>query len=74
MHAKYDLFRKLPDGQPVWIKAVAGLEEAKSELGQIARSLPGDYFIFDTGNASVIPAETLPLCEASPRFGVDVFI
>ena len=36
MSPKFDLFMKLSDGQPIWIKAVEGLEEAKGELRQMA--------------------------------------
>lgn len=56
MTAKFDIFKKLPDGQPVWIKAVESLEEAKRQLMQIAAHTPGDYFIFNTGNGQVITA------------------
>jgi hypothetical protein len=45
---KLDIFRKLPDGQLLWVKAVEGLEEAKSQLGRLAEVNPGDYMIYDT--------------------------
>jgi len=45
---KLDIFRKLPDGQFLWVKAVEGLEEAKSQLGRLAELNPGDYMIYDT--------------------------
>lgn len=54
MDAKFDIFKKLPDGQPVWLKAVAGLEEAKSELVRMASASPGEYFLYDTRIGSVI--------------------
>jgi hypothetical protein len=44
---KLDIFRKLPDGQLLWIRAVEGLEEAKRQIFQLARINPGDYFIYD---------------------------
>jgi hypothetical protein len=50
---KFDIFRRLPDGQPLWVQAVEGLDEAKRQLAQLIQSNPGDYFIFDT-NASAI--------------------
>jgi hypothetical protein len=56
MSAKFDIFRRLPDGQPIWIKAVESLEEARHQLKQIAAISPGDYFIFNTGNGQVITA------------------
>jgi len=45
---KLDIFRKLPDGQLLWVKAVEGLEEAKSQLSRLATVNPGDYMIYDT--------------------------
>ena len=57
MDAKFDIFRKLPDGQPVWLKAVAGLGEAKSELARMATICPGDYFLYDTRIGSVISSD-----------------
>lgn len=47
MMSKVDIFRKLPDGRLLWIKAVVGIEEAKSQIRQLSRLNPGDYFIFD---------------------------
>jgi hypothetical protein len=54
--AKFDIFRKLPNGQPLWVKAVEGLEEAKRQLTQIAETSPGDYFIYNTRNGQRITA------------------
>jgi hypothetical protein len=54
--AKFDIFRKLPDGQPLWVKAVEGLEEAKRQLTQMAEMSPGDYFIYNTRNGQRIRA------------------
>ena len=48
MNYKLDIFRSLPDGQLLWIKAVEGVEEAKSQLRKLAERDPGDYFIYDT--------------------------
>jgi hypothetical protein len=47
---KLDIFRKLPDGQFLWVKAVEGLEEAKRQLFQLTRLHPGEYFIYDSLN------------------------
>jgi hypothetical protein len=56
MIGKFDIFMKLPDGQPIWIKAVESLEEAKRQLGQIAVETPGEYFIFNARNGRIVPA------------------
>jgi hypothetical protein len=47
--ATLDIFRKLPDGQPMWVKAVEGFDEAKRELSELAELSPGDYFNTRTG-------------------------
>jgi hypothetical protein len=54
MDAKFDIFKKLPDGQPIWVRAVEGLEEARRQLMQMAQAAPGDYFIYNTRNGQVI--------------------
>jgi len=44
---KLDIFQKLGNGQLLWVKAVEGREKAHSELKQLAKSNPGNYFIYD---------------------------
>jgi hypothetical protein len=57
MGAKFDIFKKLPDGNPLWVKAVEGLEEAKAQLARIAATAPGEYFIYSVRNACVVHAK-----------------
>lgn len=54
MGAKFDIFKRLPDGNPLWVKAVEGLEEAKAQLARIAANAPGEYFIYSIRNACVV--------------------
>ena len=54
MSAKFDIFRRLPDGNPMWIKAVESLEEARRQLTQMSEKDPGEYFIFNTMNGQVL--------------------
>lgn len=54
MDVKFDIFKKLPDGQPIWVTAVEGLEETKLQLARIASEFPGDYFILDMRNGRKI--------------------
>lgn len=46
----YDIFERLPDGQPLWVKAVATLEEAREEIAALGvrrgRSAL-DFFVYD---------------------------
>lgn len=61
MVPQYDIFLRLPDGHPVWVKAVDSLEEAKRQLAQMARDKtnPTDYFIFDSKDGKVTAAGTI---------------
>ena len=57
MGAKFDIFKRLPDGHPLWVKAVEGLEEAKSQLARMAVNSPGEYFIYSVRNACIVHAK-----------------
>jgi hypothetical protein len=54
MGAKFDIFKTLPDGHPLWVKAVEGLEEAKAQLARLTASAPGEYFIYSVRNGSIV--------------------
>jgi hypothetical protein len=54
MGAKFDIFKTLPDGHPLWVKAVEGLEEAKAQLARLTSSAPGEYFIYSVRNGSIV--------------------
>jgi hypothetical protein len=54
MEAKFDIFKKLPDGHPMWLKAVEGLEEAKVQLARLAASGSGEYFIYCVRKGCVV--------------------
>jgi hypothetical protein len=46
----YDIFERLPDGQPMWVKAVASIEEAREEivdLGVRRGRTAHDFFVYD---------------------------
>ncbi|HME13625.1 MAG TPA: hypothetical protein VKF79_12220 [Candidatus Acidoferrum sp.] len=50
MSLTYDIFERLPDGQPLWVKAVATLEEARTlivALGRSRRRSVHDFFVYD---------------------------
>lgn len=61
MIPQYDIFLRLPDGHPVWVKAVNSLEEAQHQLAQMAqdKTSPADYFIFDSKDGKVTTAGTI---------------
>jgi len=57
MDPKFDIFKKLPDGHPLWVKAVDGLDEARTQLARLAVSAPGEYFIYDVRSAQVVQTQ-----------------
>jgi hypothetical protein len=57
MAMTYDIFERLPDGQPLWVKAVGSIEEARAHIvyvevsqGRSAR----DFFVYDVRNGSEV--------------------
>lgn len=54
---KYDIFRRLPDGGPIWIEAVPTLESAKIRLTSLLEAQPGDYFVYDLLQSKIIEYE-----------------
>ena len=50
----YDIFRKLPDGAPIWIEAVHTLECAHLRLEKLNKVQPGDYFVYDLSRGKIM--------------------
>lgn len=57
MGAKFDIFKKLPDGHPLWVKAVDGIEEARAQLARLAANSPDEYFIYSVHDGCVMHAK-----------------
>jgi len=51
----FDIFRILPDGDPIWIKSVPYLEEARVQIRRLTAISPGDYFVYSHITGSVVP-------------------
>jgi hypothetical protein len=54
MEQMFDIFATLPDGSPLWLEAVEGLDEAKKRLDGLVRSRPGNYFIYSEKTGGVV--------------------
>lgn len=54
MTITYDIFRKLPAGEPLWVEAVQGLEDAQSRLRELVAIKPGDYYVYDLGRERIV--------------------
>jgi len=54
----YDIFRTYPDdGQPVWIEAVASLEQAKKRLRSLPTPRSAEYQVYDPRAGKFIESE-----------------
>jgi hypothetical protein len=52
--ATYDVFKGLPDKNPLWLGAVPGLQRAIDQMKRMSARLPGDYFVFDPRENEVV--------------------
>jgi len=53
LDSNFDIFKRLPNGAPLWITTVRGLKEAREQMALEAASSPGKYFIFLRGEGVV---------------------
>ena len=63
MRATYDIFRRIPEGGPLWIESVQGFENIKARLLHLINFRPGEYFVFDSTTARITPASSLLLAS-----------
>jgi hypothetical protein len=55
MEPIYDLFSRLPNGSPLWLESIEGLERAETKMGFLARIHPSDeYFIYSEKCGGVV--------------------
>jgi hypothetical protein len=50
---RFDIFKRLPNGNTLWITTVDGLVEAKSRMGRLAAISGGEYFVYLQGEGIV---------------------
>jgi hypothetical protein len=53
MNHRFDIFKRLPNGNTLWITTVEGLVEAKSRMGRLATISGGEYFVYLQGEGIV---------------------
>lgn len=51
--ARFDIFKRLPDGVTVWITTLEDLEEAKQRMARFAVISPAKYFVYFQGKGIV---------------------
>jgi hypothetical protein len=56
MKNQVDIFKKLPGGKMVWVRATESVDEAKVQLRRLEYINPGDYFIYDNRFGGLMPS------------------
>ena len=51
---RFDIFSGAPDKDAVWIEAVPGLSNARERMEEIAREIPGRYFVFSIHSRALL--------------------
>jgi hypothetical protein len=54
MDSSYDIFRKLPTGEVLWVETADSLEQARLRLAELGTSDPSDYTIYDPRRAEFV--------------------
>ena len=54
MRSTLDIFRRLRDGQPEWVEAVEGMDQAKESLIRLSSNSPAEYFIYSVADQAVV--------------------
>lgn len=49
-----DILRRQKDGSFIWIEAAANLSAAEERLSELARTSPGEYFVFDQMSQQIV--------------------
>lgn len=58
MQYMFDIFKRLPDGTPLWVEAVPGLLEAKQRIARLAFESQSEYFIFSVRDGGIVALVT----------------
>ncbi len=53
MNHRFDIFKRLQNGNTLWITAVEGFREAKRRMTRLATISSGEYFIYLQGEGIV---------------------
>jgi hypothetical protein len=62
MEPVVDIFARLPDGSPIWLETVQGLQNARARMRDLNRVAPRDYFIYCERNG-IIEREEHPAIQ-----------
>jgi hypothetical protein len=48
-----DIFARLPDGSPIWLESIEGLQNARARVRKLNSVAPRDYFIYFEHNGII---------------------
>jgi hypothetical protein len=58
MKTKFDIFKKLRDGTPIWIASFDRLEEARNQINRLAVVGPGNYLVYSEEKGLIVERVT----------------
>lgn len=50
----FDVFSGSPGQDAIWIEVVSGFAAARNRMEELARDIPGRYFVFSTRSQSIL--------------------
>jgi hypothetical protein len=53
METTFDIFARLPNGKPIWMESVGGLEKTRKRVRELTVIAPNDYFVYSEASGSV---------------------
>lgn len=53
-NAVFDIFKKAPDGKPVWMDAVPDISTAERRVAELKAREPGEYFVFSQQTHQIV--------------------
>ena len=57
MKLGFDIFRRLDDGDPLWLDQADSLDAARKKLASLREFAPGNYFVRDAETGQTITDE-----------------
>lgn len=57
---KLDIFRVLPDGNPLWVATVEGRAEARKKIAELIAKTPAQYKVYDSQSKKFIDVFARP--------------
>ena len=53
MEPMFDIFARLPDGTPIWMESVEGVEKTSNRVHELTLIAPRDYFVYSEASGAI---------------------